>query len=159
MGVIVIKFRVVIKHSSAWQIEYVPQWTSRFCESTLFARKLLVRYSWHMANRLLPPQLTRRRIWLACAVAVIADMIQVALGPVGWAGVDEALDVVVMLLLTAIIGFHPLFLPTFVAEFIPIVDELPTWTACTLVVIGLRRRKSAPPPPAPPQQMNNVIDI
>jgi len=113
-----------------------------------------------MANRLLPPGLTRRRILLACAVAVIADVIQVALGPFGWAGPDEALDVVVMVLLSAIIGFHPLFLPTFVAEFIPMVDTLPTWTACTIFVIGLRRRKSAPPPaPAPPRPMDNVIDI
>jgi len=113
-----------------------------------------------MAYRLLPPTLTRRRIWLACAVAVIADVIQVVLGPLGWAGPDEAIDVVVMLLLSAIIGFHPLFLPTFVAEFIPMVDALPTWTACTIFVIGLRRRKSAaPPPPLRQQPTENVIDI
>ena len=123
------------------------------------ARKESICYSFHMANRLLPPGLTRRRILLACAVAVIADVIQVALGPFGWAGPDEALDVAVMVLLSAIIGFHPLFLPTFVAEFIPIVDTLPTWTACTLFVIGLRRKKSASPPPVPPQPMDNVIDI
>jgi len=113
-----------------------------------------------MANRLLPPVLTRRRIWLACAVAVIADVIQVTLGPCGWAGPDEVIDIVVMVLLTALIGFHPLFLPTFVAEFIPMVDALPTWTACTLLVIGLRR-KSATPPPAPPpmQPAGDVIDV
>ena len=121
---------------------------------------MLIRYSWPMAYRLLPPTLTRRRIWLACAVAVIADVIQVVLGPLGWAGPDEAIDVVVMLLLSAIIGFHPLFLPTFVAEFIPMVDALPTWTACTIFVIGLRRRKSAaPPPPLRQQPTENVIDI
>ena len=66
-----------------------------------------------------------------------------------------------MVLLTAIIGFHPLFLPTFVAEFIPVVDALPTWTACTLLVIGLRRKQTTPPPVAtpPPQSTGNVIDI
>ena len=111
-----------------------------------------------MANRLLPPVLTRRRIWLACAVAVVADVIQLSLGPFGWAGADEVLDVVVMLLLTALIGFHPLFLPTFVAEFIPIVDELPTWTACAILVIGLRRRKTAAPPP-PVQPTSEAIDV
>src|ERR1051325_8924406 len=100
-----------------------------------------------MANRLLPPVLTRCRILLACAVAVIADIIQVALGPFGWAGPDEVLDIVVMVAMTALIGFHPLFLPTFVAEFIPMVDVLPTWTACTILVISLRRKQSSTPPP------------
>ena len=114
-----------------------------------------------MGNRLLPPVLTRRRIWFACAVAVAADVIQVCLGPFGWAGPDEVIDVIVMVLLTSIIGFHPLFLPTFVAEFIPVVDALPTWTACTLLVIGLRRKQTTPPPVAtpPPQSTGNVIDI
>ena len=111
-----------------------------------------------MANRLLPPVLTRRRIWLACAVAVAADVIQLSIGPFGWGGPDEALDIVVMLLLTALIGFHPLFLPTFVVEFIPVIDELPTWTACVILVIGLRRKKTAPPPPVMPPA-SNVIDV
>jgi len=75
-------------------------------------------------------------------------------------GVDEALDVLVMLLLSMTIGFHPLFLPTFVAEFVPVVDMLPTWTACTIFVIGLRRKQSTPPPPpAPPHATGNVIDV
>lgn len=114
-----------------------------------------------MANRLLPPVLTRRRIWLACAVAVAADIIQLSLGPFGWAGPDEVIDVIVMVLLTALIGFHPLFLPTFVMEFLPMVDALPTWTACTVIVIGLRRKqRSAPPMPAPPPHSGGeVIDI
>ena len=128
----------------------------------MFARTRLIRYYYRMANRLLPPVLTRRRIWLACAVAVIADVIQLAVGPVGWVGPDEVLDVIVMVLLTGLIGFHPLFLPTFVAEFIPMVDALPTWTACTLLVIGLRRKHSVPPivsTPPPSQPSGDVIDV
>jgi hypothetical protein len=40
------------------------------------------------------------------------------------------------------------------------VDMLPTWTACTMVVVGLRRKKHMPtPPPASPKPMENVIDI
>jgi len=113
-----------------------------------------------MVNRLLPPVLTRRRIWTACALAVVADALQLVLGPIGWAGADEAIDVVTMLLLSMTIGFHPLFLPTFVVEFVPMVDMLPTWTACTMVVVGLRRKKNtAAPPPAPSKPMENVIDI
>ena len=112
-----------------------------------------------MANRLLPPVLTRRRIWLAFAVAVIADLIQLALGPFGWAGPDEVLDILVMVTMTALIGFHPLFLPTFVAEFIPMVDSLPTWTACTLLVISLRRKQTTPPPPPPVHPTGDVVDV
>jgi hypothetical protein len=114
-----------------------------------------------MASRLLPPVLTRRRIWLAWLVALAADGLQLLLGPLGWAFVDETIDVVTMVLLTMTLGFHPLFLPTFVAEFIPVVDMLPTWTACTCLVIGLRRKRRTqnPPPAPPPQPSGNVIDI
>jgi hypothetical protein len=111
-----------------------------------------------MANRLLPPVLTRRRIWIACAIAVIADGIQVLLAPLGWFGIDEAIDVIVMVAMSATIGFHPLFLPTFVVEFIPVIDMLPSWTACTLGVIALRRKQSTPPA-APPRPSEHVIDI
>ncbi|HXT12026.1 MAG TPA: hypothetical protein VN873_10730 [Candidatus Angelobacter sp.] len=111
-----------------------------------------------MVNRLLPPVLTRRRIWLACAVAMLADVIQLLMGPLGWAGADEVVDVIVMCILTGTLGFHPLLLPTFVVEFIPMIDMFPTWTACTFAVIGLRRKKSAPPPP-PSQASGSVIDI
>jgi hypothetical protein len=110
-----------------------------------------------MVNRLFPPVLTRRRILLACCVALMADGIQIFLGPVGWAGIDEVLDIIVMSLLSLTIGFHPLFLPTFVAEFIPGVDMLPTWTACTFMVIGLRRKKTAVPPVQ--SSSGPVIDI
>jgi hypothetical protein len=108
-----------------------------------------------MANRLLPPVLTRRRIWLACAISLAVDGIQLLLGPLGWWGVDQGLDIVAMILLTLTIGFHPLFLPTFLAEFLPTLDMLPTWTACTFMVIGLRRKKNVPPPQPP----GPVIDV
>src|SRR5262245_66692947 len=87
------------------------------------------------------PTLTRVRIWLALAVAVVADGIQMSLGPAGMVVVDQAIDVVAMFLISALVGFHPLFIPTFVAEFLPVVDMLPTWTGCTAVVIALRRRE------------------
>jgi hypothetical protein len=99
--------------------------------------------------------LTRRRIWLAFAVAIVADGVQVLLGPLGWTFGDEVIDVMAMLLLTLLIGFHPLFLPTFLLEIIPVVDMLPTWTGCVALVVALRRKQqrtsSAPPP--------NIIDI
>jgi hypothetical protein len=114
-----------------------------------------------MANRLLPPVLTRRRIWLAWCVALAADGLQLLLGPLGLVFIDSAIDVVAMILLTLTLGFHPLFLPTFVVELVPLVDEFPTWSACTFLVIGLRRKKyeQNTPPPHPPPVSGKVIDI
>jgi hypothetical protein len=114
-----------------------------------------------MANRLLPPVLTRRRIWLAWCVALAADGLQLLLGPLGLVFIDSAIDVVAMILLTLTLGFHPLLLPTFFVELVPLIDELPTWTACTFLVIGLRRKKHEQniPPPHPPPASGKVIDI
>ena len=101
-----------------------------------------------------PPRLTRTRIGLAMAVAVTADTLQFFLGPLGWALVDQAIDLVALVLTAWAIGFHLLLLPTFVAELIPLLDELPTWTACVIAVIALRKREQRALPPEKP-----VIEI
>ena len=102
-------------------------------------------------NRLFrTPPLTRVRIIIALAVAVIADGLQFLLGPFGWAFVDQVIDVLAMGLTSWAVGFHWLFLPTFVVEFIPLTDMLPTWTACTIAVMALRKREQhAILPPKP----------
>ncbi len=97
--------------------------------------------------------LTRRRIALALTVAIIADGIQFILGPVGWAGLDQAVDVVAMLVTIRLLGFHMLLLPTFVVEFIPVADMLPTWTGCVAVVVALRKREQSFTPTAVPPQI------
>src|SRR5579871_6742852 len=118
-----------------------------------------------MVNSLMAPVLTRRRMWLACAVAVVTDTLQFFGGMLGLPGwiMDDVLDLVAMVLQTLILGFHPLFLPTFIVKAVPGVDILPTWTACTFLVIGLRRKEhGAVPPVAPPPVQpvsQNVIDI
>lgn len=97
----------------------------------------------------------------ALLVAAAADGLQV-LFPVP--PVPEIIDVVAMGLTSLAVGFHLLLLPTFVVEFVPLVDMLPTWTGCVLAVIALRKRQSAPAgapnaeppviastPPAPPR--------
>src|ERR1039457_7106116 len=105
------------------------------------------------------PVLTRPRMILALAVAVTADGLQLALGPLGWAGIDQAIDCVAMILVSRIIGFHILLLPTFIVELVPVLEDLPTWTACTAAVIALRKREqNHPPPPATPPD-KPVIDI
>jgi hypothetical protein len=97
------------------------------------------------------PVLTQERVRLAYAVAVTTDLLQLILGPFGWAGADELLDVTAMILTWRLIGFHPLLLPTFALELLPIADMLPTWTGCVAIVIALRKHQQArmPPPPSP----------
>ena len=101
-----------------------------------------------------------RRVGCAFAVAIAADAIQVFLGPLGWTFFDEIIDVITMILLCVLIGFHPLFLPTFLLEVIPIVDMLPTWSACVALVVALRRKRTSgsgtPPRISTPP---DVIDV
>ena len=94
------------------------------------------------------------RVRLAYAVAVTVDVCQWLLGPVGWVFADEILDIVAAVLISRAIGFHPLLLPAFALEFLPVADMLPTWTACVWLVVMLRRNQE-PPPPGPGQ----VIDV
>jgi hypothetical protein len=100
-------------------------------------------------SRFRVPVLTRTRIILALAVALFADGLQLLLGPLGWAFIDQAIDAVAMILTVWILGFHILLLPTFVAELVPVLDDLPTWTACVAAVIALRKREQKPPPLPP----------
>lgn len=105
------------------------------------------------------PVLTRKRIGFAFGVAVATDAAQLLLGPLGWTGGDELLDVIAMLLTSWAIGFHPLLLPTFVVEFVPGIDMLPTWTACTAAVVMLRRRVQPPSESAPIDVSSEVTRV
>ena len=90
---------------------------------------------------LLRPRYSPGRVAAALAVAVVADGLQFFLGPVGWAGLDDVIDAAAMALTTLALGFHVLFLPTFVLELAPVVGMLPTWTGCVLAVVLMRRRE------------------
>jgi hypothetical protein len=92
--------------------------------------------------------LTRSRVLTSYAVAAAVDILQLVGGPLGWVFVDQALDVVAAVLMWRLLGFHPLLLPTFVVEFLPVADLLPTWTGCVAVVVALRKRQQAMTPPA-----------
>lgn len=89
------------------------------------------------------PRLTPLRMALALLVALAIDGLQFFLGPFGWIFVDQGLDVVGMVLTNWILGFHVLLLPTFIVKLVPVLDELPTWTACVVAVIALRKREQA----------------
>ena len=106
-----------------------------------------------LSNLMFPaPQLTRARIILALGVAVFADGLQFLLNGVGWIGPDQVIDVVAMLLTCWLIGFHWLFLPSFILELVPFADELPTWTACVIAVIVLRKRQQRAVSPTLPTE-------
>src|SRR5438309_7071849 len=103
------------------------------------------------------PVLTRNRVRLAYAVAITADALQLLLGPLGWTLPDEIIDVIAMFLTWRLVGFHPLLLPTFALEFLPVVDMLPTWTGCVAIVVALRKRQQAGMPSSP--SLGPVIDV
>jgi hypothetical protein len=108
-------------------------------------------------DRLFQPRvLEPGRVRLAYAVALATDITQVALGPFGWAFVDEILDAVAAVATWRLLGFHPLLLPTFVLEVVPVADLLPTWTGCVALVVALRRRQ---PMREPPRTHGDVIDV
>ena len=120
-------------------------------------------------NLFRPARLSRRRMIFALLIAVVADGLQI---PLQVPPFPEIIDVVAMVLTTALIGFQVLLLPTFAVEFIPVVDMLPTWTGCVMAVIVLRRQTerqqpspppvSAPPlisPPTSPQREGERRDI
>ena len=90
---------------------------------------------------LAPPVLTRKRVWFAYTVAVSTDVLQLLLGPFGWALADEVLDAIAMVLVSWAIGFHVVLLPTFALEWLPVTDMLPTWTGAVALVVSLRRRR------------------
>lgn len=104
-----------------------------------------------------PRALTPARSRMAYAIAIGTDVVQLALGPLGWTFADEALDLAAGVALSRLLGFHPLLLPTFVLELVPVADMLPTWTGCVALVLALRRRQRVTS--GPPVDGGKVIDV
>ena len=103
-----------------------------------------------LTGRFTAPKLTPGRIALVLAIAVVADILQIVLLPLEWLFAQQIVDVVAVGLVIWLLGFHVLLLPTFAVEFIPVVDMLPTWTACAVAVIALRKREQRQDPLLPP---------
>jgi hypothetical protein len=63
---------------------------------------------------------------------MVADALQWVLFPLVLGGalspVNDAIDIAVAIALTWLVGFHWAFLPTFIAEIVPFVDLVPSWT-------------------------------
>jgi hypothetical protein len=92
--------------------------------------------------------LTPRRVWIARALAVLVDLSQVALLPAELTPLNNAIDVATAAAMVALVGWHWAFLPTFLAELVPFVDLVPSWTLA--VVIATRGRAAGPPAALPP---------
>ena len=65
-----------------------------------------------------------------------------------------------MILAWQVLGFHPLLLPTFALELLPVTDLLPTWTGCVAVVVALRKRQQglSQRPPHGPREIKRIVD-
>ncbi len=77
------------------------------------------------------PPLTRNRVRAAWIIAVAADAIQLGLFPVTgtlstW--INKPLDLLVMLVLWRLLGWHWVLLPSFAVELLPYAELAPTWT-------------------------------
>ncbi len=77
-------------------------------------------------------------VWLAWAVALAADALQIAALPLFAEGAlspaDALLDLAVWGILTRLLGWHWAFLPSLLAELVPGLDLFPTWTAAVWYV-------------------------
>ena len=84
------------------------------------------------------------RLRIAMILAVVADVLQIAVFPWVIEGaespIDDILDLSVGGLLTFLLGWHWEFLPSFAAKLIPGVDLVPLWT---LAVANVYRKARA----------------
>lgn len=78
------------------------------------------------------------RIRAARYLAIAADVVQLAVFPLFAMGAlspwNDALDVAIAAALTRLVGWHWAFLPSFIAELVPGLDLVPTWTAAVFFV-------------------------
>jgi len=94
------------------------------------------------------PPLGKARIRLAWALALVVDAIQIpadASGPVGWF-LGAGLDLITMVVMWAMLGFHWAFLPSFLTEWIPYLNLAPFWTLAVAIATK-GRGESEPQPP------------
>ena len=86
------------------------------------------------------------RARMALLVALAADVVQWMLVPLvvgGFASpINNAIDIGVAVAMIVLVGWNWAFLPTFLAELIPVVDLVPTWTIA--VWLDTRGRKAGP---------------
>ena len=94
-------------------------------------------------------QPTTQRIWIARGIAMAADALQIVILPAfaggGFSPFDGLLDTIVAVVLIVLVGWHWAFLPTFIAELVPGLDLVPTWTAATWLATHGKLRAAKEP--------------
>ena len=95
------------------------------------------------------------RVRLARLVALAADFLQIMAFPLFFSGAasvpNAMLDFAVASFLVFLLGWHWAFIPTFLAEMVPVLDLFPTWTAAVYFVtrgeaVASNDRSHIPPP-------------
>lgn len=92
--------------------------------------------------------MNKTKLLIATLVALFADLIQVILMPLFIGGAlepwDSALDFLTAGILTSLLGWHWVFLPTLIAEMAPVADVAPFWTL-SVFYVALRGGKKLEP--------------
>jgi hypothetical protein len=86
----------------------------------------------------------------ALGIALFADALQIVLFPFfgegGLSPLNDLLDIAVGFAMIRLLGWHWAFLPSFMAELIPGLDLVPTWTLAVLIVTRqISPRQTEPP--------------
>jgi hypothetical protein len=88
------------------------------------------------------------RLRTAMALAIVADVVQLALLPLFVEGaaspVEDILDLGMAAVMMALLGWHWEFLPSFFAKLVPGLDMAPLWSLAVANVY--RKSKQAPAP-------------
>jgi hypothetical protein len=95
------------------------------------------------------PEITRKRILIAYGVAIVADLIEFPIAALELTVIGApvamflsfVLDALVFGILTMLLGFHWLFLPSFLVKVVPGLDMLPTWVGCVFFVVRQRKKR------------------
>jgi hypothetical protein len=85
------------------------------------------------------------KIRAAWIIAISVDALQLGLFPITASAstwVDKPLDILAMGAIWALIGFHWALIPTFLFEFLPFAELIPTWTGAMFLMS--RRWKGQP---------------
>ena len=104
--------------------------------------------------------MTPTRVKAARAIAVAADFLQIVVFPAFMPGAaapgNDGLDALVALALILLVGWHWAFLPSFLAELVPVLDLVPTWTAAVFFVTR-GQGSPLPPQPKPPATIDTEV--
>lgn len=92
-------------------------------------------------------EISRTRIQLAWGLAILVDALQILSGPVNFSlpmawFIGVGLDIITMILMWVLLGWHWAFLPSFIVEVVPIADIAPAWTVAMLIATRSAQKRT-----------------